>query len=140
MKTATLRHILRRQLVQTPDLPAVVWEQAEHTAPQTTTWLEDELRVPSTVVGASDMTASRLLYLVTLHTPPDRVLEELDSLADRIAAVFEPGRTLTDHARTHQLEITSIDTGATRRVQTWGYRRIAIAGDARAFRTTLLPA
>jgi hypothetical protein len=140
VKTATIRSILRRQLVQTPDLPTVVWEQTEHAAPQTATWIEDELRVPSTNVAATDMTASRVLYLLTIHTPPDRVLEELDHLADRIAAVFEPGRTLTDALRTHQLEITTLDTGATRRVATWGYRRLAIAGDARAFRTTLIPA
>jgi hypothetical protein len=138
--SATLRAILRAQLALVPDCPPVVWEQSAHTKPASATWLEDELRLPSTTTLASGLTESRGLYLLTLHTPPDRVLRDLDTIADAIAHVFEPGRTLTDHERTHHVELTALDLGAIRRVDTWGYRRLAIGFTALAFRTTLQPA
>jgi hypothetical protein len=140
MKLATLRAILRTQLATVPDCPPVVWEQVTHTAPQTATWLEDELRLPATTVRASGLTEARGLYFLTLHTPPDRALADLDAIADSIARQFEPGRVLTDARRTHQLETTSLDLGAVRRVDAWGYRRIAVAFTALAFRTLPLSA
>ena len=140
MRQATIRAILRTQLQTVPDLPPVRFEQVEHTAPTSATWIEDELRVPASSVLANGLTESRGLYLLTIHTPPDRVLRDLDTIADAIAHVFEPGRTMTDHDRTHQIEVTALDLGAIRRVDTWGYRRLAIGFTALAFRTTLQPA
>jgi hypothetical protein len=140
VKLATLRAILRTHLATVPDCPPVVWEQVVHTAPPTSTWLEDELRLPATTIRASGLTEARGLYFLTLHTPPDRVLADLDTIADAIAHVFEPGRALTDHARTHQLETTSLDLGAVRRVDAWGYRRLSVAFTALAFRTLPLSA
>lgn len=139
MNTATIRTIVRTQLLTTPDLPTVRWEQMPHTAPPTSNWLEDELRLTAGN-KANGLTEARGLYLLTLHTAPDRVLADLDSIADRLARQFEPGRVLIDAARTHQIECTSLDLGATRRVDSWGYRRLAVGFSAVSFRTSQLSA
>ena len=140
MKQATLRAILRTRLSQVADLPLVIWE-ATNAAIGAVVRIEDELRAGTAFNLASGATQTRPLYLLTIHSPPDKRIAELDRLADAISNAFEPGRTLTDDARTHFLEITTLDAGAHRTLASgWGYRRCTVGLSATAFRTTLQPA
>ena len=140
MNTATIRAILRARLLDVPDLPPVQYEGTRFQRPATTAWLEDEFRGGAQANGANGVTRTRFLYLLTLHTPTETVVPAMDTLADALERAFGAGRTLTDTARTHQVELTSYDTGALRILADgWGYRRITIGGTAWAFRSALQP-
>lgn len=137
MKQSTIRAILRTRLSQMPDLPLVAWEATG--VPNTTAIrIDDEVRGGTAFNLASGATQTRPLYLLTIHTPPTQRVAELDRLVDSIANAFEPGRTLTDDAQTHFLELTTLDMGAHRTLESkWGYRRCTVGLTATAFRTTL---
>jgi hydroxypyruvate isomerase len=51
----------------------------------------DEVRVVSVSTLASGLTEARVLYLLTLHTPPGQVLATLDTHADAIGHVHTAG-------------------------------------------------
>ena len=138
MNLSVIRKILRLRLRAVPDLPLVQWEAVPFESPATETYLDDDLRGGTNVTQSSGTTQTRPLYLLTIHTPPGRILADGDRLVDAIGAAFEPGRTLTDDARTHWLEITTLAMGALRVLASgWGYRRLAVGLTAAAFRTTL---
>ena len=138
MNTATIRAILRTRLLEVPDLPPVQYEGRPFKK-GTTTYVEDELRGGTTVNQSTGTSVARPLYLLTIHTPPARITDDMDRLTDALLNAFEPGRTLVDADRTHQLEVTTLDAGALRVLPDggWGYRRITVGLTAIAFRTTL---
>ena len=139
MKASVIRTTLRAALLQVPNLPTVQWEAAPFVAPASGQWLEDEVRLGTLVTGANGTTLSRPLYLLTIHTAPQRITDDLDTLVDAIGNAFEPGRTLTDSDRTTQLEITTLDAGALRVMPDgWGFRRLTIGASAWALRTSLI--
>ncbi len=138
MNTATIRAILRERLLSVPDLPSMRYEGVKYDKPATTTYMEDELRGGTMTTRANGTNEARPLYLLTLHTPASRIIADMDALADALGNAFESGRTLTDDARSHQLEITSFNPGALRVMPSgWGYRRITVGMTAWAFRTSL---
>lgn len=138
MNLSVIRALLRARLLTVPDLLLVQWEAVAFTQPATETYLDDDLRGGTNATQSSGTTQTRPLYVLTIHTPPERILADGDRLVDAIGAAFEPGRTLTDAARTHWLEITTLDMGALRVLPSgWGYRRLAVGLTAAAFRTTL---
>lgn len=140
MNTATLRAILRLRLLDVPDLPPVQGEgKSYHRA--NVTYLEDEFRGGATFTQSNGTTATRSLYLLTIHTAPARITADMDRVTDALLNAFEPGRTLVDTARTHQVEIRTVDSGAQRVMSdAWGYRRVTVSLFAIAFRTQLLTA
>jgi hypothetical protein len=138
MMTATVRQILRTRLQQVPDLPPVQHEGRKFTR-AADTYVEDELRGGTTVNQSTGTSVSRPLYLLTIHTPPTRISDEMDRVTDALLNAFEPGRTLIDADRTHQIEVTTLDAGALRVLPDdgWGYRRVTVGLSVIAFRTQL---
>jgi hypothetical protein len=138
MNTATIRRILRTRLLDVPDLPPVQHEGRTFTR-GTATYVEDELRGGTTVNQSTGTSISRPLYLLTIHTPPTRTSDDMDRLTDALLNAFEPGRTLIDADRTHQIEVTTLDAGALRVLPDdgWGYRRVTVGLSVIAFRTQL---
>jgi hypothetical protein len=141
MNTATLRRIFRTRLAQVADMPLVRYERVVYEGTPTVAWIDEELRPGTQTTVANGTNAARPLYLLTIHTPKGTKPDEADALVDRLADAFQAGRTLTDSDRTHQIEITSFDTGALRVLTDgWGYRRITIGATAWALRTDFTPA
>lgn len=140
MNTATIRSILRTRLLTVPELPPTQFEGRGYTrGPES--YVEDELRGGTSAGQSNGTTEARPLYLLAVHTPPLLITEDMDRIADALLNAFEPGRTMVDTDRTHQIEVTTLDAGAMRvMVDGWGYRRITIGLSVIAFRTTLLTA
>lgn len=138
MNTETLRSILRTHIASVPDLPLMQYEGRAYTRPSVS-YLDEELRGGTMANRSNGTTIARSLYLLTLNTAPSVITDDIDRVVDRLGNAFEPGRTMTDRARSHFVEIVNFDGGALRVMQdTWGYRRIVIGLSTIAFRTSLL--
>jgi hypothetical protein len=141
MNTATMRAILRTRLHQVDDLPPVKYEARKYERPFTTTHIEDEFRGGTATGQSNGTTEARPLYLLTLKVAPTAITDDMDRITDAVLHAFEPGRTLIDTDRTHQLEVVTCDAGAYRVMpDAWGYRRITIGLSAIAFRSPFQPA
>lgn len=141
MRQATIRTILRARLHEVADLPVLRYEAVPQQKAPTVTHVIDELRPGSQARQANGMVQSRPLYLLTIKHPADVALAELDTLADRLAQAFEPGRTLTDDAQTHFCEIESVTPSSADTSQVgWVTRRLSIGLAVTAYVTTFTPA
>ncbi len=137
MNGAIIRTILRERLLDVAEVPTIQWQGVAFTKPATM-YLSEDFRAGTTSTVANGTNSARPLYLLDLHTPPDTDPAAIDTLGAALENAFQAGRTLTDDAATHQLEITSFNPGAVVTMPNgWGYRRITVGMTAWAFRTSL---
>jgi hypothetical protein len=146
MNRAIVRTFFRERLLLVDGLPTtaggaplVAWaDEDAFTPPAADPYLVEEFRPGTATSVANGTHDARPQYVLDLYTPPGFDPAAIDALDGALENAFQPGRTMTDAARTHQLELTSYNPGTPRRAaKNWTVRRITIGATALAFRTTL---